>query len=49
MGKTHDAAKEGDLPLLMKLFAEGASLEEKDEVINLYNQHNISFSIFFHN
>ena len=36
MGKTHDAAREGDLPLLMKLFAEGASLEEKDEVINLH-------------
>ena len=36
MDKTHDAAWEGDLPLLMKLFAEGASLEEKDEVINLH-------------
>ena len=36
MGKTHDAAKVGDLPLLMKLFAEGASLEEKDVVINLH-------------
>ena len=49
MGNMLDAARKGDLPLLMKLFAEGASLEEKDGVINLYNQHNISFSIFFHN